>query len=457
VAASQRERLLRSMTELACRRGYQQVRVGDLVQHAGVSRRTFYELYDGKEECLIAAYAVALERLLTPTLTAYEAGDAWLDRLRRALDALLAALAADPLAARLCFVEVFAGGPLAVARRNRGMAALDRLFEGPDGAGGQPPAVAAGRVGDLAEILNREIAGGRTERLPELRGELMYTLVLPYLGPEAATRELERSTRAALPANGSGNGGAAATASRTSGSGDVDAARASTNGATAAGNGHGGIAGRDEVAALWARPAVDLSRGHHGLPRDEVLAIQRARLLRALVTEVAERGYQELTIRSLAQRAGVSARSVYELFDGKEDCFLAAYDEIADHLEGLLGRALDAAGGTPAGRLGAAVETLLDFCAREPDLARAALVEVVAAGPTARARREQTMRRLAALVEPSLRELRPDGQHAQVAARAVVGGVHELIYDAVDRRDAAALPDQATIAAAAQGGVLVPA
>jgi AcrR family transcriptional regulator len=190
VASSQRERVLAAMRELVAGRGYQGVSVAEVIRHAGVSRKTFYELYAGKEECFVAVYERELERLLAATLQAFAGNEPWVDRLRTALGVLLGALAADPGAARICFVEILTAGPHALERRSAAMSGLDALFTLPETAGAAASevvatgsrAATAGAVGYLAEALHREIAGGRTAQLPALRSELMSTLTLPFVG-----------------------------------------------------------------------------------------------------------------------------------------------------------------------------------------------------------------------------------------------------------------------------------
>jgi AcrR family transcriptional regulator len=196
VADSQRERVLAAMRELVAGRGYQDIPVAEVIRRAGVSRKTFYELYAGKEECFVAVYERELERLFFPTLQAFAGSEAWVDRLRTALGVLLGGLAADPDGARICFVEVLAAGPKALARRNEAMARLDPLFDRAHVSTAvgreRPRAVTAGAVGYLSEVLNREVAAGRAEQLPTLRAELMYTLTLPFVGPYNAGKELAR-------------------------------------------------------------------------------------------------------------------------------------------------------------------------------------------------------------------------------------------------------------------------
>jgi AcrR family transcriptional regulator len=196
VADSQRERLLKAMTIAAGRNGYRDAHITEVVHRAGVSRRTFYEHFGGKEECFAAAYEHAMEQLWQLTLREFEVREEWAEALRAGLEAMLSALARRPEAARVCFVEVLAAGPEAARRRDEALRSFLPLFES---APTEVPrtlrifeALAMGRVADLSEVLHREIAAGRTAELPGLLPELMYVMVLPFAGPAAAARELER-------------------------------------------------------------------------------------------------------------------------------------------------------------------------------------------------------------------------------------------------------------------------
>jgi AcrR family transcriptional regulator len=190
---------------------------------------------------------------------------------------------------------------------------------------------------------------------------------------------------------------------------------------------------------MWERTSVRLFGGRHGLPPALVTQIQRERLLDALVQVVAELGYQGTSVEKVLNRAGVSRRTFYDLFADKEDCFLAAYDEVASHVLTLVVEG-HAKGATPEERIQRALEAFLTFCTEEPQAARMFIVEVLAAGPRARERRADTMERLAGLMEESLRDLRGDRKLGSLAARSLVGGVHELIYLPVDRGEVADLP-----------------
>lgn len=193
---------------------------------------------------------------------------------------------------------------------------------------------------------------------------------------------------------------------------------------------------------MWDQANIKLTGGPHGIPRTVVTKIQRDRLLRAMARTVAEYGYQETTVRRLLGRAGLSRRTYYELFEDKEDCFLAAYDEAVDHVLELVAEAYGE-GDSPQERIERGLRAFLQFCADEPDIARMCVVEVLAAGPAARARRAATMERLAGQMEGALNELRGDEKLSKLSARGLIGGVHELIYTPIDRGEVEHLPDLA--------------
>jgi AcrR family transcriptional regulator len=123
-----------------------------------------------------------------------------------------------------------------------------------------------------------------------------------------------------------------------------------------------------------------LPGGHHHLTREQIMESQRERLLAAIATEVAARGYRATTITEVVKLASVSTRDFYEHFEGKEECFLAAFDAVRDHLEALIATA---AAEEPdwAHQVIAALRAALDFFAAEPDLARLCIIEPVSATP----------------------------------------------------------------------------
>jgi AcrR family transcriptional regulator len=124
-----------------------------------------------------------------------------------------------------------------------------------------------------------------------------------------------------------------------------------------------------------------LPGGHHGLSREQIVDSQRERLLAAVAHEVAAHGYRATTITEVVKLASVSTRDFYEHFEGKEECFLAAFEAVRDYLEELLAAAVAEQPDWPH-QVIVALRTALGFFAAEPDLGRLALVEPVSATPT---------------------------------------------------------------------------
>lgn len=144
-----------------------------------------------------------------------------------------------------------------------------------------------------------------------------------------------------------------------------------------------------------ARMSVQqLPSGRHSLSREEVLASQRGRMLEAMASATAEKGYVHTTVTDVVKRAGVSRETFYEQFSGKEDCFIAAFDAGVEGLLGTIADTLAGDGGVdPFERLDRVLATYLAAVAAEPEFARTFLVEVYAAGPRAIERRATLQQR----------------------------------------------------------------
>ena len=192
----EQERILWSMVRAAAEKGFESVRVAEVVERAGVSRTAFYELFDDKQECLVAAYERVIDALVAYVARAYEADGPWPLKIRRALGACLEAYSAEPEVARMATVEVPAARPEA-QRCYRD--ALERLVpllrEGREYAEGDvlPPGLELMAVGGAEAIIRDEVAAGRTEELPSLLPDILFVVLAPYVGPEAATAEVRRA------------------------------------------------------------------------------------------------------------------------------------------------------------------------------------------------------------------------------------------------------------------------
>lgn len=210
VAESQRHRILDAIVEVVAERGYPETRVVDVIKHAGVSRKTFYELFDDKEDCFLAAYDVALGVLYRGTAGAFESlpRASWPERVRSGLAAFLRIMAEQPEAAKFGIVDVLAAGPRALARRD----AAIRQFTGFIDAGRAetsrelPGITALSLAGGINELLYSEITHGSGSQLPSRLPEIIYWVTQPFLGSDGA--ELERRRARQLLADNPGNSSA---------------------------------------------------------------------------------------------------------------------------------------------------------------------------------------------------------------------------------------------------------
>jgi AcrR family transcriptional regulator len=120
VAGAQRARLLDAVLRTVGEKGYLATTVADVIARAGVSRSTFYEHFDDKQHCFLAAYDRAADRQFESVVTAStKVSDQPFDRFRAGVRGYLAGLAEEPEYARSFLVEVLAAGPEGRERRRR--------------------------------------------------------------------------------------------------------------------------------------------------------------------------------------------------------------------------------------------------------------------------------------------------------------------------------------------------
>jgi AcrR family transcriptional regulator len=201
VAAVQRARLIGAMARAACERGGANVSVADVVAAAGVSRRTFYELFSSGEDCLAATFDDAIERVAARVEPAWRGAGSWQQRVRAALVEVLAFCEEQPPAARVLLVESLAGGALLSARREevhkRLVGAIDEGRKGLSRSTAPPALTAEGVVGGVLSVLAGRLGGvgssnGKRPDLLSLTSSLTSMIVLPYLGAGAARKEAAR-------------------------------------------------------------------------------------------------------------------------------------------------------------------------------------------------------------------------------------------------------------------------
>jgi AcrR family transcriptional regulator len=185
----------------------------------------------------------------------------------------------------------------------------------------------------------------------------------------------------------------------------------------------------DAAAELLANSDGKFPSGARKLPSDLVSAVQRERLIAAMLRAASELGYRQATVQDVIDRAGVSRPTFYEHFANKEDCFLAAFDTTATRLRERIDVAAAKGGANWRDRLRFSLEELLSFVTGEPDAARALIVEARAASAEALMRRDGLLDYFASCVDTLVRDhLSSASSRSDITAAGVVGGVEALLY-----------------------------
>ncbi len=152
----------------------------------------------------------------------------------------------------------------------------------------------------------------------------------------------------------------------------------------------------------------------------------RERILEAILVASGELGYEQVAVRHVIEQAQTSRATFYKHFEDREDCFAQAYGDAADWL---YRRLSGAARRQPSWREGlrAALAELLEFCANQPAIAKALLVEVHAAGERSLAQRRDLMERLSRALDSARREIPSRQAPPPITSDFIVGAIDTLL------------------------------
>jgi AcrR family transcriptional regulator len=193
---TRRQLILEAMVRVVGRQGYKATSVADVIEEADVSRTTFYKHFEDKQECFLAAYDMLTERVLDEVIANCNGEQTWLERVRVGLTTIVEMFALDPQLARTAIVEVAAAGADARQRHWNAITRFTEFLEdGEELAGGRdlPDNIALMAAGAVSGLIFDELLTGRAERLPQLLPDLLFALLVPYIGPGAATEEMRRA------------------------------------------------------------------------------------------------------------------------------------------------------------------------------------------------------------------------------------------------------------------------
>jgi len=404
--SSERETIVAALIEVAAERGYGETSIEAIVERAGLDRPAFDRHFRGKYDCFLSAWQEMNEECLESMVRAYQSRESWTDRLRAVAYEIVEGLRDDPR--RACFgIEVLAAGDSARARRDMTMRVVASLIDAGRQEMEDPEAVphttAEALAGSAYCRIYSKVVCGRADDLDDLVPQLMSAAVMPYLGAEAALRELSHGSEVSARY---GRGVARKKADKT-----APKSRKS-----------------EPVPDDYPPELARLPPGRHGLPREFVAHNQRERLIAGIAEAIAENGYSGTTIAHITRAAAVSRRTFYEHFPSKDDCFVAAYEAVMQELQQRVSEAFDAEEEWPQA-IKAGIGAMLAFLASEPNLARLCMVEALVAGPVVVERYDAAIQSFV----PYFREGR-EGRPPEVLARlsptteeALVGGMVSLI------------------------------
>jgi AcrR family transcriptional regulator len=189
--AGHRDRIVAGMIAAVVERGYAATTITDVVRHARVSRRTFYEHFEDKEACFLAAYDAVSDAILTAIEGAAAEHTDWRERIVAGVHAYLGGMAAEPEIARVFIVDVLSAGPAALERRRavlrRFAGSLRQQVDAAVEAGGPgrriSDATALALAGAVHELVLEALETGRAASLPALEGDVADLVAAAVVGP----------------------------------------------------------------------------------------------------------------------------------------------------------------------------------------------------------------------------------------------------------------------------------
>jgi AcrR family transcriptional regulator len=360
VVQNQRARLYGAMIEAVARSGWAATTVADVLALAGVSRRSFYEQFSNKEECLMATYDTVVARSRKLVIDAWTGERGWDNRLHAACKVLLDDIAASPNAPRVVLVEALGAGPSVREHMQLAAHAFERLVASALSSAPRdarlPRLTSRAIVAGVRHVLFTRLLEGREQQLYTLTDELLDWCE-SYRSPLAAGLAITSSAAEVTPA------------------------------------------GPTRVAFLSGEDV-------------------RARAFISLIHLTFDEGYASLLDAQIAQFAGISTEVFHRQFASKEECFLALLDEIGQDARRSVRRRMAAASSWPESvHLG--IGAFVDYLVEHDALARVAFVELFQAGPAVVPHLTRPVEELLR----SLTEAAPEPRRGPLIAEQAVTGV----------------------------------
>lgn len=192
---SRHDLILAAMIRVVGSKGYKETSVADVIEEAGTSRTTFYKHFEDKHECFLAAYDMLVEQVFAEVVANCDGEQPWLERMEKGLATIVELFAVDPKLARTAVVEVAAAGSDARQRHWNAVARFTEYLEdGRELAEGRelPENISLMSAGAVSGLIFDELLAGRAAQLPALLPDLLFAMLVPYIGPRAAADEMRR-------------------------------------------------------------------------------------------------------------------------------------------------------------------------------------------------------------------------------------------------------------------------
>jgi AcrR family transcriptional regulator len=385
---NQRERLVAAMSVAVGEQGYAETTVAHVIAIAGVSRKAFYQHFANREDCFLATYDLIVADNLAHVTRACDGARTPAKGVQAAIGAMFDRAIEDPLEVKIALVEIAGLGNSGTQRRERLLSSYEQALAESMKLGEQPCVLPRAIVGGVVHVLHTRVRSAREQQLQRL-APLMADWISSYRPAPAGMSAAE----------------------------DAPAAVSSEL-----------LSGR-APGTLWpSRPTSGQRRGLRGEhigSHSFVVHSQRERILDAVATLSASKGYSAVTVKDISEVAAVSLDAFYEHFEGKEDAFLVAYEIGHGKARAAVEYAYDAAGDWRLA-VRAAIGALFRFLAAEPAFAHLSLVDARVATSRAADRAIKGMGTYAQLLVPRLEDMPASRRPPDVVIEAIAGGIFEL-------------------------------
>lgn len=374
------------MTVVAARHGYSGTSVARVVKQAGMSRATFYEHFEDRDDCFRAAFLAAAADVRARLEAARRAPRR--EEPRAVLGHILALAKEKPAPATLVLIESLAGDAGVRAQREELLDEIEALLEAYLAAYEEAVPIelpVRSLLGGIGNLIGTRLFRREAGDLEDLLDDLLVWLASYALPP--GRRRLSADDWLAL--------------------------------------------GREWEAVRCKSPPPpregrSLPRGKNALPPGQVASQHRERIIEAIASCVRAQGYAGTTVADLVAAAGITRAAFYEQFRSKEDAFLAAQALGLERSAALAAARFFTDASWPE-RVWSSAEALVGYIADHADLAYASVIESYVAGPAAIRRAFDSRMAYTLFLEDGYR-LSPKAEALpRISSEAISGAVEELL------------------------------